>query len=91
LVSGQVILLWGDAEKVSTRIASRQTIKQPAEYLFGLQDRLRSAVYDASGVRQLHSTDFSILALVRAVVAIIHLEAYAATDLDAQIEKLAPH
>jgi hypothetical protein len=85
---GEVVLLWGDTAKVSTRIASRQTIKQPPEYLAELQDRLRSEVYAGSGVHCLHSTDLGISELVHAVADVIYLRSYETADLQSRLLRM---
>jgi hypothetical protein len=85
---GSVLLLCGDTEIVSSRIASRQTIKQPSNYLLHLQDKLRDRVYCDPNVNQMWSTAWNIPELVRAVSRKIHLEDYKETELLALLKKI---
>jgi hypothetical protein len=89
LAGGSVVLLFGDTNKVSARVASRQTIQQPPEYLADLQTRLMSTIYVGAGVTRLMSTDWSISEMVREVAEHIHLSSYAVADVQDLLLKLS--
>lgn len=89
LSSGAVIALFGDTNKVSARVASRQTIRQPPDYLRELQERLLHTIYIGDGVQQMMSTDWSIPQMVREVAEHIHLGVYRPANLQEQLEKLS--
>jgi hypothetical protein len=88
ICSGRVLLLWGDCSAVASRIASRQTIKQPASYLGDIQERLRRKIYADSSVNQMFSTSWSVAELVRGVSRAIHLGDDRDVDLQTLLKKL---
>jgi predicted ATPase len=90
ICEGSVILLWGDSARISSRVASRQAIQQPPEYLDRLQRQLRTRVYpEQPGTVALQSTEWSVSELVRAVAGVIHAGLYRTVDLESQLSALA--
>jgi dephospho-CoA kinase len=88
LQEGDVILMWGDPNVVSSRIAGRQTIAQRADYLRDLQTRLKERIYAIPDVHSLHSTEWSINELAKRVAEVIHLERSSPLDLQSQLQIL---
>ena len=88
LAAGDVVLLWGDPEIVSSRIAGRQTTPQRPDYIGELQASLRDRIYGREELHPLRSTEWRINELAKRVAEVIHLKESRPMDLHDQLSRL---
>lgn len=91
LAPGHVVVMHGDSDTVSRRVASRQSRHQPPEYLDSLQSQIRALYGEEDGVSSWRTTEWLVEDLVKHVARLIYQEDYQESDLQARLETLIAH
>lgn len=91
LAPGHMVVLHGDSDTVSRRVASRQSRPQSPDYLDRLQRHIRDLYSEGDGVSVWQSTEWPVDELVKRVARLIYQKDYSESNLQARLTELVMH